>query len=172
MTKKNNCYYCREESRKGRNQRRSNKIRIMKLNHISLVGLHFFFIKSAKRNLHQFKQSSINSHNMINFHIWYSTLDDHKNIDSLKSYSKINGKNLSKVKRVQYCSNNLTIMIVSLKALLVKPYGTNFGQRKKECNISVSVFSHSYRYGYVFFNTLTSRFLNLYIPYCILIFLM
>ena len=63
--------------------------------------------------------------------------------------------------RVQYSSNILTIMIASLKTLLVKPSRTKPGQNKKECIISIVVFSPSCRYDYHFFNTSIGKSLNL-----------
>ena len=62
---------------------------------------------------------------------------------------------------VQYSSNILTIMIASLKTLLVKPSRTKPGQNKKECIISIVVFPSSCRYDYHFFNTSVDKFLNL-----------
>ena len=56
------------------------------------------------------------------------------------------------------------MVIVSLKTLPVKSNGTKPGWRKKECNIFILVFFPSCRYDYDFFNTSTSRSLNLRIP--------
>ena len=74
-------------------------------------------------------------------------------------------KNLSEGKRVQYSFNSLScswyVRIASLKTLPVKPNGTKPGRRKKECIISILLFSPSCKHDYDFFNISNGRSLNL-----------
>ena len=53
------------------------------------------------------------------------------------------------------------MVTASLKTLPIKSSGTKLGQRKKECNISISAFSPSCKHDYNFFNILNGRSLNL-----------